>query len=174
MKRSIFHCSHFCASSKILFINSPRASERGAFAREKCFISHWGGKKLRNKEKAFVDMHNAIKKLHSTQFVFLHSQPTRQSETAIFALVVSRSTPALMHETFIKLLFIAIDVFNGEIRNRFMIFQFNILQLSVCYSRFFALLSACAAGVSYMECFPSEPKKIYSASNIYMPYHWMK
>jgi hypothetical protein len=95
-----------------------------AFAREKHILlaARWKKSVAQNKEKVFIAMHNAIKKLHSTQFVFLHSQPTRQSEAAIFAPHCTRLTlslrhvipPSLMHETFINKSFIAIDVFNGE------------------------------------------------------------
>lgn len=69
-----------------------------------------------NKKRAFIVLHNAIKKLHSTQFVFLHSQLVNQR------LPVFAAFPQTVHEALIKLLFIAIDVFNGEVRNRFMIF----------------------------------------------------
>lgn len=79
---------------------------REAFAREKnCFIGYSGEKKGELKEK-LSSMHNAIK---NTAFntICIFTQSTRQSETAI-------SLARLPHEAFIKLLFIAIDVFNGE------------------------------------------------------------
>lgn len=119
MKFSIFHCSHFCARKMKIF-------PRGSFPRENlCFIGYWGEKReisvagevnWQNKKRAFIVLHNAIKKLHSTQFVFLHSQLVNQR------LPVFAAFPQTVHEALIKLLFIAIDVFNGEVRNRFMIF----------------------------------------------------
>lgn len=99
---------------------------RGSFPRENlCFIGYWGEKReilvagevnWQNKKRAFIVLHNAIKKLHSTQFVFLHSQLVNQR------LPVFAAFPQTVHEALIKVLFIAIDVFNGEVRNRFMIF----------------------------------------------------
>jgi hypothetical protein len=79
-----------------------------------------------------------------------------------------------MHETFINKSFIAIDVFNGEKYEIVLwFFQFNILQLLVCYSTFLSFtLSLACAGVSYMRMF-SEWAKYRAPHQIFIT-EWNK
>lgn len=80
---------------------------------------------------------------------------------------------ALMHETFIKLLFIAIDVFNGEIRNRFMIFPiqyFTIVGMLFYISLSLTLPHSLTLWhVKHENVFAEQKpeRKMFSTSNIY-------
>lgn len=118
------------------------------------------------RRKKLSTMHNAIKKLHSTQFVFLHSQLVNQK------LLFSTTPPLFQNEMFIKLLFIAIDAFNGENTKSFydfcnsifynsrigMLFYNNIplLALLVCHSR---------------EMFSERAKNIKRIKYLHAPYN---
>lgn len=159
---------------------------RGSFPRENlCFIGYWGEKReisvagevnWQNKKRAFIVLHNAIKKLHSTQFVFLHSQLVNQR------LPVFAAFPQTVHEALIKLLFIAIDVFNGEVRNRFMIFP--IQYFTIVGMLFYILTLPPSPSIGTQTCWyvihehvsraSRKNGKTYSTSNIYMPYHCME
>lgn len=125
--------------------------------------------KWRKRVKKLSSMHNAIKKLHSTQFVFLHSQLVNQKQ------LFSSTPPTLQHEMLIKLLFIAIDAFNGEntksfydfcnsifYNSRYVILEFystlNSLVL-VCHSRemFSEWAKKCTKRIKYLHA-PYNPK----------------
>jgi hypothetical protein len=133
--------------------------------------------------------------------ICIFTQSTRQSEAAIFPPHRSADQPApqkLMHEAFIKVLFIAIDVFNGENTKSFYDFSnsifYNCRNVILDFqSHSLAALPGARGGCHTWECvfwsenrarseraktraqLPSQPKtattKTYSTSNIYMPYH---
>lgn len=106
-----------------------------------------------------------VKSAFNTICIF--TQPTRQSETDFFPPSLELFSLALMHETFIKLLFIAIDVFNGEIRNRFMIFPIQYFTIvGMLFYISISLMLACHT----RECFPEKQtgEKLCRISNIYM------
>lgn len=101
---------------------------REAFAREKkSFIGYSGEKKV-SWRKSFHRCIMQSKILHSTQFVFLHSQLVNQK-----LLFPSPSAARSVHKTFIYCNW-CFQWRKYEIIKRFC--QFNILQLSECYSTF--------------------------------------